>query len=253
MKLKVEKYSKNYYINQAMAKEIKENKILFIPIGNTNNLSGYILLKIDDEVVALNKERSKKYKDIDINTSHYVKVAFVGLRQQVKKIHIDTYRILGSFINGFDVNSIDICFDGYSGVAIHQSNINKLHWLFSDYFVNTNDTHIEKTSFYINKLVAQLDDADQYIKMILYDKYIKETRYKILNDSFKDWKRLEVRIPLNARLKDVVFDDYCLDVLTMASKYFNIDDFSLNYFYLQLELLTDGRTHKRYKKFIDEI
>jgi hypothetical protein len=250
MDLIVMNYSKNYFINKVInTNEVKLKKdvqVQFVEIGNIKNLSGYILLKIDNETIDL----SKKYKKAN---THFIKVIFAGLRQQTKDIHIDTYKALNSFIKRFCINSIDICFDCFSEVAIHKTNIDRLHWLFRDYFTNSKDTYIEQTSFYINKLVSQLEDADYYKKMILYDKYIKETRYKQLDNSYKNWKRLEITVPINAKLKDIVLDDYCIDVLSMANKCFNIDDFSIDYIEKQKQLLLDKRTHKRYNSFIDEV
>ncbi len=101
-----------------------------------------------------------------------------------------------------------------------------------------------KTSFYVNNPLNPDEDADDFKKIIVYDKYLKDSKYKIIDNSFKNWKRLEVTLNIQHKLKGFIFDDYLIDVLNLASKYFKFNDFNLDYIERQLKLLTDKRTHK---------
>jgi hypothetical protein len=250
MNLKVRKYSKSYFINQKInydeVKHKKDKKVQFVEIGNSKNLSGYILLKNDNETINLSRKHKKA-------NTHFIKVVFAGLRQPTKNIYIGTYTTLSSFIKRFDVNTIDVCFDGYSNIDINKHNEDKLNWYFKDYIAFKSDTKIIETSFYINKPLVIEDDTDHFKKVIVYDKYKKESRYKTLEKNYQGWKRVEARIPINARFKDILLDDYLIDVLNLSNRYFDINNFSLDYVEMQHKLLTDKRTHKGYKKVIDEV
>ncbi|MBT5935084.1 hypothetical protein [Sulfurimonas sp.] len=239
--LEIRNSSKNYIINKYFeTKEIKQSRdydVSFVEIGNTNNLSGYILIKHNIESQSISKNR-KKRKDF------YCEVIFTGLRQPTKYISIDTYSILSLFINRFKISDMDICFDGINELEINQNALNSYYWLFKDYISSFNDALIEKTSFYINKPQYVEGDTSTIKKVILYDKYLKETRHKTLNSAHKHWKRLEATIAMQYKLKGLMIDDYIVDVLNISSKYFQFNDFNLDYIYMQLKLLLDRRTHK---------
>jgi hypothetical protein len=250
MNLKVRKYSKSYFINQKIncdeVKNKKDKKVQFVEIGNIKNLSGYILLKNDDETINLSRKQKKA-------NTHFIKVVFAGLRQPTKNIHISTYTTLSSFIKRFDVHTLDVCFDGYSNIDINKHNEDEINWYFRDYIAYKSDTRIVETSFYINKPLVLEKDTDHFKKVIVYDKYKKESRYKTLENSYQGWKRIETRIPINAKFKDILLDDYLIDVLNLSDRYFDIDSFSLDYVEMQHKLLIDKRTHKGYIKVIDEV
>lgn len=107
--LEIKDYSKNYIINQYFYhKEIKQHKdcqIWFVEIGNTNNLSGYIIIKSNEKSISDSK-KGKRSK------THYVEVIFAGLRQPTKNIHMSTYTVLNVFIERFKISYVDVCFDG---------------------------------------------------------------------------------------------------------------------------------------------
>jgi hypothetical protein len=232
---------RNFIINQYFEKkEIKQNRdydVRFIEIGNTKNLSGYILLKQNLESVLISKSRKKK-KDF------YSEVVFAGLRQPTKNISISTYEILGLFIKRFKVSNLDICFDGLSELDINYNTLNMYRYLFEDYISNFKDTLIEKSSFYINTPSSPLSDTDYFKKILVYDKYLKENRYKSLDEELKNWKRLEVTVNIKFKFKGFLLDDYLEDMQNIAKKYFNVLAFSYDYLHLQNKLLTDKRTHK---------
>ena len=235
---------KNYIINQYFEeKEIKQNRdyeVKFVEVGNAKNLSGYCLIKTNLESISISKSR-KKCKN------HYSEVIFAGLRQPTKNISISTYEVLSLFIKRFKVSDLDICYDGLSELDINADTLNMYRYLFKDYISNFKDTLIEKSSFYINTTSSPTADADYFKKILVYDKYLKESRYKNLDDELKNWKRLEVTVNIKFKFKDFSLDDYIADIQNIATKYFNVSSFSYDYLNLQNKLLTDGRTHKRVK------
>lgn len=232
---------KNYIINEYFErKEITQNSdndVKFIEIGNTKNLSGYILIKQNYESVTISKRR-KKIK------SYYCQVVFAGLRQPTKDISIGTYKVLSEFIKRFKVEDMDICFDGLSKLDINKDTLMMYQYLFKDYINSFSDTHMEKTSFYINTPMSPTDDADRFKKILVYDKYQKESRYKNLEKELRNWKRLEVTLNVKFKFKGFNLDDYIEDIKRTAVKYFDTTNFSYEYLDLQKKLLIDKRTHK---------
>lgn len=232
---------KNYIINGYFEKkEIKQNKdydVNFIEIGNTKNLSGYVLIKQNLESVSISKSRKK-------SKSHYSEIVFAGLRQPTKNISIGTYEVMSLFIKRFKVSNIDFCFDGLSELNINENTLIRYKYLFKDYINSFSDTHLEKTSFYINTPMSPTADAEHFKKILVYDKYSKESRYKILDEDLKNWKRLEVTINVNFKFKVYLLDDYIHDMQKIALKYFDVSSFSYNYLDLQRKLLIDRRTHR---------
>jgi hypothetical protein len=232
---------RNYIINQYFAeKEVKQNRdyeVKFIEVGNTKNLSGYGLIKQNFESVTTSKSKKK-------SKSHYSELIFAGLRQPTKDISIGTYEVLSIFIKRFKVSNIDFCFDGLSELDINENTLNMYRYLFKDYISSFKDTLIEKTSFYINSPTSPTDDADYFKKILVYNKYLKESRYKSLDDDLINWKRLEITVNIKFKYKDFSLDDYIEDMQKVAIKYFKVVSFSYEYLNLQNKLLTDRRTHK---------
>lgn len=237
----IENDTKNFIINNYFdTKEIKQNRdyeVRFVEIGNTQNLSGYILIKHNLESVSISKSRKK-------SKSHYSEVIFAGLRQPTKEISLSTYTILSNFINRFKISNMDICFDGFSEMDISKKNFYKLTDEFQIYINSFKDTHIEKSTFYINEPSSIISDTDRFLKMVVYDKYIKESRYKKLDDEYKDWKRFETTVKVEFKFKGFNLEDYIHDLEVTAKKFFNTSSFSYEYLNLQSKLLTDRRTHK---------
>lgn len=233
----------NHIINNFIDKnEIKKNsdyKIKFIKISNVKNVSAYILIKYNYESFDTAKNR-KKAKNF------YSEVVFTGLRQPTKNISIDTYKILCLFVNRFKISDMDICFDGENETPINQENINQFYYLFQEYINSFSDTNVFHTSFYINAPVSVKEDTDKFKKILLYNKYLKESKHKKIDDELKNWKRLEVTINVKFKYKGFNLDDYLNDIERMAIQYFNSSCFSYEYLQLQNKLLTDRRTHKSY-------
>ena len=232
--------SRNYIINQYFyEKEIKQNrdsKVWFVEIGNTNNLSGYIIIKSNEDSISA----SKKVKQ---SKMHYVEVIFAGLRQPTKKIHMSTYSVLIEFIKRFKVSYIDVCFDGENRNAIDK----KMYYshVFRDYVGRYSKEKLVKTTFYINNPYAPNVDADYFIKILVYDKYIKESRYKVLEDTLRHWKRIEFRISVNAMLKDTNgLKDYLDNMASVAKRYFGASSIDDAYYNQQLVWLSDKRTQR---------
>ena len=240
LNLEVNNYSKNFLINKYFEeKEVKlknDYKVSFVEIGNTKNLSGYILLKTNIESIKLSKQQKK-------SKSYYVEVIFAGLRQPTKDIDMRTYEVLNHFIKRAKVSTIDICCDGSNSKSVDK----KLYYssVFSEYIGQKTKVKLVGTTFYINNPSAPSDDTDYFLKMMLYDKYLKESRHKSLDSAFKDWKRLEFRVSVNEKLKDSsTLEDYVHDVLNIAKEYFSVSFIDRSYFMQQVGLLTDKRTHR---------
>lgn len=238
--LEIKDCSKNYIINQYFyEKEIKQNrdiKVWFVEIGNTNNLSGYIIIKSNEDSISA----SKKVKQ---SKAHYVEVIFAGLRQPTKKIHLSTYNLLIEFIKRFNISYVDVCFDGENKNAIDS----KMYYshVFRDYIGKYSRSKLVGTTFYINNPSAPNADADYFIKVMVYDKYIKECRHKVLEDILRHWKRIEFRISINAKLKDTNgLENYLDDMARVAKTYFAISFIDDTYYNQQVVWLTDKRTQK---------
>lgn len=232
-----ENYILNNYIDKEEIKKNSDYVIKFIKISSVQNVSAYILIKQNFESVGISKNRKKA-------KSFYSEVVFTGLRQPTKQINIDTYKILCLFINRFNISDMDICFDGENEIEINKSNINKFYYLFQEYINSFSNREIYKTSFYINTPASVTADADRFKKILLYNKYLKESKNKKLDDELKNWKRLEVTINVQFKYKGFNLSDYLSDIERMAKRCFNSSIFSYKYLNLQNALLTDRRTHK---------
>lgn len=237
-------FSKNYIINQYFyEKEIKQNrdnKVWFVEIGNTNNLSGYIIIKSNEDSIFA----SKKVKQ---SKTHYVEVIFAGLRQPTKEIHMSTYNILIEFIKRFKVSYVDVCFDGENENSIDRK-MYRSH-VFRDYVGRYSKEKLVETTFYINNPSAPNADADYFIKVMVYDKYIKENRNRSsnmkLSTAFQYWKRIEFRVNVKAKLKDTNgLEDYLEDMASAAKTYFGTSSIDDAYYNQQVVWLTDKRTQK---------
>jgi hypothetical protein len=231
-------FSKNEMINQALEEMQKIDEVQIVEIGNIKNWSGYIILKYTKETKQYCKDNSK-------HQYYYIDVVLTGLRQPTKNITIDTYRILSLLVSSFKIYTMDICFDGFSDIAIKKNNENNLYRIFKDYIYSFSNALVYKTTLYLNKVVNPAIDVVDFDRAIVYDKYEKENRFNGLTDDYIGWKRAEATILINAKLKDIVLDDYVDSVVDFAHKYFIFNTHSLEYLKLQLELLTDRRTHRR--------
>jgi hypothetical protein len=238
LKLEVEKSSSNLIINQHfLEKEIKlkdDRAVKFAKISNVKNISRYILIKNNEESIS----ESKKAKQ---SKSHYVEVVFAGLRQPSKKIDMQTYKVLSAFIKRFKVAYVDVCFDGKCSVPIDAKMYHTQ--LFNAYEGRKTKSILYGTSFYINAPSAPDKDADYFVKILLYDKYIKESFHKALDDAYRDWKRIEFRVSLDMKFKESeALADYLYSMLPLAKKYFKTDEVDSHYFDKQVRWLTDKRT-----------
>ena len=116
---------------------------------------------------------------------------------------------------------------------------------FDGYIGEKTKVKLMGTTFYINNPSSPSSDTDYFLKIMLYDKYIKESRHKLIDESLKDWKRLEFRVSINEKLKDSsTLEDYVYDITNIAKKYFSVTSIDNSYFIQQIGLLTDKRTHR---------
>lgn len=229
----------NIIINDFYQKEIKSEKnfkVKAIKISNTNNLSGYAIIKINDTSINLSKN-SKKRKN------WFVEVVFAGLRQPTKKMKKETYMILSKFVKRFKISSIDLCVDGYNHLSLSKENKFELSYIFRDYISNISDLSFYKTSLYINKPLENLDDTDIFKRILVYDKFIKEVKInKNIPNLLEYWKRIEFTIEFkNSKLNEISFDDYIEDITRISKRYFKTDKFDTSYFFKkQLTPLNNG-------------
>ena len=236
--LELKDSSDNFIINQYfLEKEIKlkdDRNVQFVKISSAKNLSGYILIKNNEDSISA----SKKMKQ---SKSHYVEVVFAGLRQPSKQIQMETYKVLSACIKRFKVAYVDVCFDGECSVPIDSKMYHTQ--LFNAYEGRKTKNTLYGTSFYINAPSARDEDADYFIKILLYDKYKKESRHKSLDTTWRDWKRIEFRVSLDMKFKESeALADYLYSMLPLAKKYFKTDEVDSHYFDQQVRWLTDKRT-----------
>ncbi len=238
LELEVKKSSSNFIINKYfLEKEIKlkdDSSVQFVKISSAKNLSGYILIKNNEESISASK-------NIKQSKFHYVEVVFAGLRQPSKKIGMKTYEVLSHFIKRFKVAYVDVCFDGRCSVPMDAKMYHKQ--LFDAYEGKETKSTLYGTSFYVNAPLAPDRDADYFVKILLYDKYKKECRHKALNDTWRDWKRIEFRVSLDMKFKESdALADYLYSMIPVAKKYFKTEEMDSHYFSKQVRWLTDKRT-----------
>ncbi len=238
LKIELKDTSENSIINKYfLEKEINlrdDKSVRFAKISSANNLSGYILVKNNIESISA----SKKMKQAK---THYVEVVFAGLRQPSKKINMETYEVLSHFIKRFKIAYIDVCFDGKCSVPIDR----KMYYThpFGEYIGHRTKITLCGTTFYINNPTAPNEDADYFMKILLYDKYIKECRHKHLGNIWRDWKRIEFRVSLGMKLNQSnTLADYLYSMIPIAKVYFNTEELESHYFERQINWLTDRRT-----------
>jgi len=241
-RLKTQSVIKKEAINQYIDYFYKNEDIHvdIVKIGNIKNISGYILIKqnLNSQNVSKNSKRQKNYK---------YEVIFAGLKQPTKNIHIGTYEVLNLFVNRFKVSNIDMSFDG-----INHTEIIHIRNYFDNYISTNTKIKVYKNSLYINNPYGLTDDADFFKRILVYDKYRKEFTNKphLNNEQLKGWKRLEVTIDIDKKLKDIEISDYVYDVKKMAKNIFSFgkDDEVEDYINVQLNLMTDRRKHSQANK-----
>ena len=226
-------------------KQDSDESIRLVPIGDQRHISGYIIIRHNTKSIELSAKgkRSKEYK---------CEVIFTGLRQPTKKVNIDAYRVLYLFVKRFKVSTIDLCVDALLDMDICDNNKYMLRMMFEEYVKYGNDITLYKTSLYVNKPNSPKVDAEHFARILLYDKYAKELSMvnNSLDGKLRKWKRLEVTININAKLKEISLDDYIYDISNMASKCFGIYNWDSKY--AQKQLL--AMQYKRYQaKDVDNI
>ncbi len=243
---KIINYTKNCIINQYLDKttieDFKKHSVKYIQISDSRNISAFMIIKQNDYTINASQAKSK-------NPNYFTQVVITGLRQPTNSdgVDIKTYSALADLIKFKPLDTLDICYDGLKKIDMLEKGADNIHkYIFRDYFVNNKDVKLFFTTFFINNPSNPIKDVSNFVRAIVYDKYMKETQFKgkILDDSLKNWKRIEATISVKSKLKDFIIDDYLADALSFADKYFNIDDFSLDYITMQLELMIDKRTHK---------
>ena len=182
--LKLDENNKQY-LKEHIQKTILD-RYDYKPLEHIQEMINEVIDWFEDELQAIESISISKSRKKSKN--HYSEVIFAGLRQPTKNISLSTYEILNLFIKRFKVSDLDICFDGLSELEINDNTLNMYRYLFKDYISNFKDTLIEKSSFYINTPSSPIADTDYFKKILVYEKYLKESRYKNLDDELKDRK-----------------------------------------------------------------
>lgn len=214
------------------------SRLKFVKINKGRNINSLIILHHTDVCEQLEKNRKKR-------GGYYVEVVFAGLRQPFKKIDISTYDVLAQFVKRFDVSSIDVCVDGENKMRIDWSNKHVLRRMFEPWIKRYTDTNIHYSTFYVNAPIETENQTYPYLKIVFYDKFLKEAKYKYIEEKYEGWKRFEVTVLLEGKLKIYMLEDLTRDIEEMATRCFGKVTFSDEYFKMQVGLLLDRRKLKK--------
>ncbi|PAF46308.1 hypothetical protein BKH41_09365 [Helicobacter sp. 12S02232-10] len=133
------------------------------------------------------------------NYNYYVEVVFAGLHQPSKDIGPLTMKILKYFLRRYKVHSMDLAVDFDWDKEINHTNKHVFEQATKPYQQENQKPSIynEGTSLYLNNP----DPKNGLAKIIIYDKYKKQTYYhkENIKPELKNWKRLEITIKTKAR------------------------------------------------------
>lgn len=206
-----------------------------IKISKDKSLLGYMLIKKNFKSIYLSKKQ-KRAKD------HKREIIFTGLNQPTKKHYQEhlkvSYEVVKHFVARFKVDTIDLSLDGLNGTIIAEQTKYLLNDVFKDYINHRSNTQIKESSYYLNNPINPTNPRFNFDKIIVYDKFIKESRFKKLSSDFKYWKRFEVTIKIiNEKLNISLLDDMVESINYLSMSYFldsKLDDTLLT---LQKKLL----------------
>lgn len=213
------------------------SRLKFVKINKGRSINSLIILRHTDTC----EQREKKNKK---RGGYYVEVVFAGLRQPFRDIDISTYDVLAQFVKRFEVFNIDVCVDGENKTQIDRLNKHVLRRMFEPWIKRYTDTNIHYSTFYVNAPVETENQTYQYSKIVFYDKFLKEAKYKHIEEKYEKWKRLEVTVPLHGKLGIYMLEDLTRDIAEMAKHCFGDVAISDEFFHKQVGLLLDRRRIK---------
>lgn len=202
-----------------------------ISISQAKSLLGYMLIKKNNKSIFLSKKQ-KRAKD------HKREVIFTGLNQPTNKPHqrhlIASYDVIKQLVARFKVDTIDLSIDGCNSIVISNRTKYLLNNVFSDYINDKSNIQLYQTSYYLNNPINTNNPRFSFDKILVYDKFIKESKKKnriIKWDKLKhihiDWKRLEVTVKItNEKLNISLLDEIVNSISSLSMGYFS--DYSLN-------------------------
>lgn len=206
-----------------------------VKISKDKSLLGYLLIKKNYKSISLSKKQ-KRDKD------HKREIIFTGLNQPTKKHHQEhlkaSYEIIKHFVARFKVDTIDLSIDGLHNMLISEQTKYLLNDVFADYINHKSNTQIKESSYYLNNPINPNNPRFDFDKILVYDKFIKESRLKKLPLDFKYWKRLEVTIKIiNEKLNLSLLDEMVESINHLSIEYFFNSSYDDTLLTTQKELL----------------
>lgn len=195
-----------------------EYNLDIVKISKAKSLIGYMLVKTNDKSINFAKHHHKK-------KSNYKEVIFTSINQPQQKTHhthlAQSYSVISAFINICKNPIVDFTVDGFNSI-----NINKIHLdnIMCDYIANKKHTNKYLNSYYINTIQSPNNPNFEFIRLNIYDKYIK---HKI----HKNWKRIELTVSFKKLLTLSKIDEMLNSFSLLSSNYFSSNTYS----YVKLE------------------
>jgi len=190
----------------------------------------------------------------DVATHHkkakdsFCMVTFAGLHQPSNRINSDAMKIISKFLKrrAFKLHRIDIAIDTKDKQPINYGRLKDFKADLMPY--SNHGVKLERTSLYINNI-----DHSNIDKVVYYDKYKKQC-YKQgkekIDESLKDWKRLEFTLTFDVTQRENRgFRNYIdstnfindLDFIDDAAEKAGVKSYKNDYLIYQLNSLIDNR------------
>ncbi|ULO03813.1 hypothetical protein [Campylobacter sp. RM12651] len=224
----------NISVKQKVPKNIKE-----FAFKELKNNEQYTFAYLDNQSVMIICNKNKELDELCVKRkkryTYYSYVIITSLHQPQRSLSKVKYKIASLFIKRFKLINCDIALD-YKTKSFDINTAKKIFYS----FCKPKNINIYKGTIYVNQYLKQIK------KIILYDKYKKETEYHNKKLSLEDegWKRLETTIAINTKLKKMKFNQVfflmsnILNALENRSKRWGIN---LLFFKKQLGYFFDNR------------
>ncbi|PAF52973.1 hypothetical protein BKH42_08510 [Helicobacter sp. 13S00482-2] len=147
--------------------------------------------------------------------SHYVEVIFAGFHQPSKDIDSLSLKILKAFLKRFKVYSIDLAGDFNWNHSVNNANKALLAKAVEKYIQGDGNIRNEGSSLYVNATKTN----HHLCKILLYDKYKKQTEYhkENIHPHLREWKRLEITLGIKKRFFKWIEDDEVNDGISLLN------------------------------------
>lgn len=213
--------------------------IEYVKIAKGKGLSTYMIVVRNTPILFDYAIANKKAK------SSFCQIIFTGLHQPTKHISNDSIKFISKMLKrkAFKLHSMDIAMDYEDKKEISYKT--KEQFKMNLYRIGNNSYISKGNSLYCNSVNDRNID-----KILIYDKYIKQSIYqkKALNKSLKKWKRLEITIKPSTKTNFINFINSnefytsCLYVCKEIATDLKVSEFENSYLEYQLSSFIDNRT-----------